>query len=168
MLVRDVEIGGARLPRHAQAPGQVDAELGAGGRDPLGVEIVAQDGDHARVEAEQRHVVGDVPPHAAEAHPHAAGVGVRRAQRRVRPAADVHVHAPDDHRVGRGGQDVALAGDIALFHHVGDVDAHRGPGDARLLRQLLLGDHRVFLDPAKDLPLALGHALTFCKEIFIP
>ena len=71
--------------------------------------------------------------------------------------ADVHSHAPHHGHVRRGVDDVALAGDVALFHQVGDVHRHGGPGDARLIRQLLLGDEGIFLDPVQKLPFPLGH-----------
>ena len=76
------------------------------------------------------------------------------------PAADVHVHAAHHRDVGSRVDDVPLAGDIALFHQVGDVHCHGGPGDARLVRQLLLGDQGIFLNPVQQLPFPLGHGTT--------
>ena len=71
--------------------------------------------------------------------------------------ADIHIDPAHHHGVGGGGHDIALAGDVALFHQVGYVHRHRGPGDARFVRQLLLGNQGIFLNPPKDLPFPLGH-----------
>ena len=49
--------------------------------------------------------------------------------------------------------DVAFAGDVALLHQVGDVHRHGGPGDPRLVCQLLLGDQGVLFNPVQKLPL---------------
>ena len=46
------------------------------GRQLLGVHIVAEGGQQPHIQPQQAHVVGDVPAHAARAHPHPAGVGV--------------------------------------------------------------------------------------------
>ena len=55
--------------------------------------------------------------------------------------------------------DVALTLDDALFHQVGDVDRYRRAGDARPIRQLLLGNEGILFDPAQDLPFPLGHTI---------
>ena len=159
MLVGDEQIGGGGPAGHRQAVGDVDAQLPAGGGDALGVHVVAEGGEHAHVHPQQGHVVGDVPPHAPQAHAHLAGVGVGSHQLPVGPAADVHVDAANHHRVGRCADDVALAGDVALLHQVGDVHRHRRAGDARLVCQLLLGDQGVLLNPPENLPFPLGHGL---------
>ena len=101
--------------------------------------------------------MGDVPAHAAKAHPHHAGVGILHDGDLAGPAADVHIHAAHHGDIGGRVDDVAFAGDIALFHQVGDVHRHGGSGDARLVRQLLLGDQGVLFNPVQKLPLTLGH-----------
>ena len=103
--------------------------------------------------------MGDVPPHAPQAHAHGARVGVGWHQLVGRTAADVHVHAAHHHRVGRGADDIPPAGNVPLLHQVGDVHRRRGAGDARLLRQLLLGDEGVLLNPFENLSFPLGHGL---------
>ena len=101
--------------------------------------------------------MGNIAAHASQAHAHLAGVGVLRHQLVQGTATNVQIDAPHHHRIGGGTDDVALAGDVPLLHQVGDMYRRRRPGDARLVRQLLLGDHRVLLDPFQDLPLPLGH-----------
>ena len=103
--------------------------------------------------------MGDVSSHTAQGHAHSAGIGVLAHQRSVGRAADVHVHPAHHHGVWGGADDVAFAVDIALFHQVGDVDRYRRAGDPRPVRQLLLGDEGIFLDPLQDLGLPLGHGL---------
>ena len=49
-----------------------------------------------QVQPHQSHVVGDVAPHAPQAHAHLARVGVRRHQFPVGPPADVQVDAAHD------------------------------------------------------------------------
>ena len=157
LLVVDEEISGGVPLRDHRGLGDVDAQFPAAGGDLLGVQVVAEGGDHPHVQAQKAHVVGDVPAHAAQTHPHRTGVGVPVHRHLRRPAADVHVDAAHHRDIGRCMDDVAFAGDVALLHQVGDVHRHGGPGDAGLLRQLLLGDERVFFDPVQNLPFPLGH-----------
>ena len=157
LLVVDEEVGGGAPLRDHRGLGDVDAKLPAAGGDLLGVQVVAEGCDQPHVQPQQAHVVGDVPAHAPQAHPHGPGVGVMLHRHLRRPAADVHVDAAHHRHIGRRVDDVALAGDIPLFHQVGDVHRHGGPGDAGLFRQLLLGDQGIFLDPVQDLPFPLGH-----------
>ena len=89
-----------------------------------------------------------------------AGIGVPGHQGPGGYRADVHVHAAHYRHIRVGADDVALAGDAALFHEVGYVYRHAGAGDTGLVRQLLLGDHGVFADPLQQLALSLGHWLT--------
>ena len=140
-----------------QTLADVDAQLSAAGGDALGVHIVPEGGEQPHVHPQQSQVVGDVPPHAPQAHANLAGVGVSGHQGLVGPAADVHIHAPHHHGVRGGADDISLPGDVALLHQVGDMDRRRGAGDPRLVRQLLLGDQRIFLNPLEDLPFPLGH-----------
>ena len=155
----DVEVGGGGSAGDLQSVADVDAQLAAGGGHPLGLHVVAKGGEQVDLRPQQGQVVGDVPPHAPQAHPHPAGVGVPGDQRAGGATPDVHVHAPHHHGVGRCAQDVALPGDMSLFHQVGDVHRRRGPGDPRLVCQLLLGDHGVLLNPAQELPFPLGHGV---------
>jgi len=78
----------------------------------------------------------------------------------VGPPADVQVDAPHDYHIRSGADDVALAGDMALLHQIGDVYRHRRAGDARFVRQLLLGDQGVLLNPLENLPFPLSHGLS--------
>ena len=157
LFIGDEEVGGGAALGDDRGLGDVDAQLSAAGGNLLGVDIVAEHRQQTDVHAQQRHVVGDVPPHAAKAHPHNAGVGVLHDGDLTGPAADVHIHAAHHGDVGGRVDDVALAGDVALFHQVGDVHRHRGPGDPRLVCQLLLGDQGVLFNPVQKLPLPLGH-----------
>ena len=157
LFVGDEEIGrGAAIWNH-RGLGDVDAQLSAAGGDFLGVDIVAEHRQQTDVHAQQSHVVGDVAAHAAQAHPHHTGVGVLHDGNLAGPAADVHIHAAHHGDIGGCVNDVALAGDVALFHQVGDVHRHGGSGDPSLVCQLLLGDQGVLFDPVQKLPLTLGH-----------
>ena len=88
---------------------------------------------------------------------HAAGVGIPRDERRIGLAADVDVHTADDGGIGAGAEHIALPGDVAFFHQVGDMDCDRGAGDARAFRKGFLRDHGVGLDPLQDLAFTLCH-----------
>ena len=157
LFVGDEEVGGGAALGNHRGLGNVDAQFAAAGGDLLGVDIVAEHRHHPDVHAQQGHVVGDVPPHAAQAHPYHTGVGVLHDGDLAGPAADVHIHAAHHGDVGGRVDDIALAGDVALFHQVGDVHRHGGPGDPRLVCQLLLGDQGVLFNPVQKLPLPLGH-----------
>ena len=135
----------------------VDAELAAGGRNALCMQVVAEGGQQANIHAEQAHVVGNISSDAAETDAHAAGVGIPRDERRIGLAADIDVHAADDGGIGAGAEHIALPGDVAFFHQVGDMDCDRGAGDARAFRKGFLRDHGVGLDPLQDLPFTLCH-----------
>ena len=50
------------------------------------------------------------------------------------------------------------ADEILADYQVGDMHSDGGAGDPRLVRQLLLGDEGVFLNPVQKLPLPLGHS----------
>ena len=157
LFIGDEEISGGAALGDDGGLGDVDAQFAAAGGDLLGVDIVAEHRHHPDVHAQQGHVVGDVPAHAAQAHPHHAGVGVLHDGNLAGPAADVHIHAAHHGDIGGCVNDVALAGDVALFHQVGDMHRHGGSGDPRLVCQLLLGDQGVLFDPVQKLPLTLGH-----------
>ena len=157
LFIGDEEISGGAALGDDGGLGDVDAQLSAAGGDFLGVDIVAEHRQQTDVHAQQSHVVSDVPPHTAQAHPYHTGVGVLHDGNLAGPAADVHIHAAHHGDIGGRVDDVALAGDVALFHQVGDVHRHGGSGDPRLVRQLLLGDQGIFLDPVQKLPLSLGH-----------
>ena len=147
---------------------QVDAQLRAGGGYPLPVEIIAVGCQEPYIQTHQTHVVGDIPAHAAQRHTDPAGIGVRRDQRGEGPAADIHVDAAYHHHIAAAAQDVALSGDVALFHQVGDVDGGGGPGDAQPVRDSLLGDHGVGFNELQNLPLPLCHgAPSFAKHKLI-
>ena len=139
--------------------GDVDAQLAAHRRQLLGVHIVAKGRDQAHIQSHEAHVVGDVPAHPAGAHAHGAGVGVLAHQLLIGAASDVHVHAAYHGDIGAAGDDISLAGDAALFHQIGNMHRHTGAGDARPVRQLLLGDGGVRLDPVENLPFALRHGV---------
>ena len=156
-LVGDEQICGGAALRDHRGLGNVNAQLPAACGDFLGVDIVPEYRQQTDVHAQQSHVVSDVPPHTAQAHPYHAGVGVLHDGDLAGPAADVHIHTAHHGDVGGRVDDVALAGDVALFHQVGDVYRHGGSGDPRLVRQLLLRDQGIFLDPVQKLPLSLGH-----------
>ena len=147
LFVGDKEVGGGAALRDHRGLGDINAQLPAACGDLLGVDVVSEHRQHPNVHAQQGHVVGNVPAHTAQAHPHHARVGVLHHQHLAGPAADVHVHAAHHGDIGGRVDNVALAGDIALFHQVGDVYRHRGTGDPGLVRQLLLGDKRIFLNP---------------------
>ena len=158
LLVVDEKIGGGVTAGDHRGLGDIDAQLAAHRRQLLGVHIVAEGCQQPHIQPHQAHVVGDVPAYAAGAHPHPAGVGILCHQFLTGPAADVHVHTAHHRDVGAAGHDVALSGDAALFHQVGNMHRHAGPCDARPLRQLLLGDHGIRFDPVEYLPFPLGHA----------
>ena len=79
--------------------------------------------------------MGNISSDAAETDAHAAGVGIPRDERRIGLAADIDVHAADDGGIGAGAEHIALPGDVAFFHQVGDMDCDRGAGDARAFRK---------------------------------
>ena len=157
LFIGDEEISGGAALGDDGGLGDVDAQLSAAGGDFLGVDIVPEYRQQTDVHAQQGHVVGDVAAHAAKAHPYHTGVGVLHDGDLAGPAADVHIHAAHHGDVGGCVNDVALAGDVALFHQVGDVHRHGGSGDPSLVCQLLLGDQGVLFDPVQKLPLTLGH-----------
>ena len=99
----------------------------------------------------------DVPAHAAETRPDNAGIGILHHQRFVRETADIDVDAAHHRGKVLFREDIAFACDKTLFHHVGDVDPHGRAGDSGPVCEFLLGDHGVFLNPAQDLTLTLGH-----------
>ena len=156
-LVGDEEVGGGAALGNDGGLGDVDAQFAAAGGDLLGVDVVAEYRQQTDVHAQQGHVVSNIPPHAAQAHPYHTGVGVLHDGDLAGPAADVHIHAAHHGDVGGRVDDIALAGDVALFHQVGDVHRHGGSGDPSLVCQLLLGDQGVLFDPVQKLPLTLGH-----------
>ena len=88
LFVGDKEVGGGAALRDDGRLGDVDPQFAAAGGDLLGVDVVSEHRQHPNVHAQQGHVVGNVPAHTAQAHPHHAGVGVtaspapRRASRR--------------------------------------------------------------------------------------
>ena len=157
LFIGDEEISGGAALGDDGGLGDVDAQLPAACGDFLGVDIVPEYRQQTDVHAQQSHVVSDVPPHTAQAHPHHAGIGVPHDGDLAGPAADVHIYAAHHSDIGGRVDDVALAGDVALFHQVGDVHRHGGSGDPRLACQLLLGDQGVLFDPVQKLPLPLGH-----------
>ena len=165
-LVVDEEVGGGPPAGDDGGLGDVDAQLPAAGGQLLGVQVVPEGGQQPHVQAQQGHVVGDVPPYTPQGGVYGPGVGIPGDQRRLRAAPDVHVDAPDDGDIGRGLDNVALSGDIALFHQVGDMHGDGGAGNPRLVRQLLLGDEGVFLDPVEQLPFPLGHGPPPYKQSF--
>ena len=128
--------------------------------DPSTEVVVAHHRHHGGALAQKAQVVGNVPAHAAQGGGHMAGIGVPGHQGPGGYRADVHVHAAHHRHIRVGADDVALAGDAALFHEIGYVYRHAGAGDTGLVRQLLLGDHGVFADPLQQLALSLGHGLT--------
>ena len=134
---------------------QVKADGGGIVPHALGEAVLPQHRHHGHLLPQQAQVVGDVSAQAAQRGGHLAGVGIPRHHR-----ADVHVHAAHHHDVGRGAQQIAPPGDVALLHQVGDMHRRAGTGDARLFRQLLLGDHGVLPDPLQYLSFPLGHGLT--------
>ena len=157
LFIGDEEISGGAALGDDGGLGDVDAQLPAACGDFLGVDIVPEYRQQTDVHAQQGHVVSNIPPHAAQAHPYHTGVGVLHDGDLAGPAADVHIHAAHHSDIGGCVDDVALAGDVALFHQVGDVHRHGGSGDPRLACQLLLGDQGVLFDPVQKLPLPLGH-----------
>ena len=144
--------------------GDVNAQLAAHGRQLLGIHIVAEGRDQAHIQSQKAHVVGNVAAHAAGTHAYGAGIGIPRHQLTVRTAADVHVHTAHHGDIRTAGDDVPLPGDAALFHQVGDMHRYAGAGDPRTVRQLLLGDHGVRLDPVEDLSFSLRHGFSFHKQ----
>ena len=156
-LIVDEQVGGGVATGDHRRLGDVDAQLAAYCRQLLGVHVVAEGRDQPHIQAHEAHVVGDVPAHAAGAHAHGTGIGVLTHQGLIGPAADVHIHAAHYGDIGAACHNIPLAGDAALFHQIGDVYRHAGAGDACPVRQLLLGDHRIRLDPVEDLSLTLCH-----------
>ena len=157
LFVGDEEVGGGAALGNDGGLGDVNAQLPAACCNLLGVNVVSEHRQHPNVHTQQGHVVGNVPAHAPQTHPHHAGVGVLHDGDLAGPAADVHIHAAHHGDIGGCVDDVALAGDVALFHQVGDVHRHGGSGDPSLVCQLLLGDQGVLFDPVQKLPLTLGH-----------
>ena len=123
----------------------------------LGKGVLSQHRDHSGLFTQQAQIVGDVAAHAAQGRGHAARIGIPRHQPVGADRADVHVHAAHHHDVLLLPEQVAPPGDVALLHQVGDMHGGAGTGDARLLRQLLLGDQRVLPYPLQYLSLTLCH-----------
>ena len=160
VFIVDEKIGGGAPAGNDGGMGGVDAKLRAAGRDLLGVEIVSEHGQKPHVQPKEAHVVGDVASHAAQAHAHGTGIGILSHQGTGGGAADIHVYAAYHRHIRGGADDIALAGNVSFFHQVGNVHRRGGAGDACLVRQLLLGDHGVFLDPVQDLSFPLRHGVT--------
>ncbi len=138
----------------------VDAQFAAGGGNALCVEVVAKRGQEADVHTEQAQIVRDVPADTAQARRDPAGVGILRDHGGKGAAADVHVHAAGNDRVGPGAQDVALARNVTLLHQIGNVHRDGGARNPRAFRQCLLRDHRIRFDPLQKLPFPLCHGIT--------
>ena len=155
----DGEVGGGAFPLQDQEVGDVDAGGHALPADLLAVDIVPGDGDHLDAGPQAGGILADVVGDAAHRHADEARVGVLHHQGFPAAAHEVDVHRADAHHIAlRGlGEDVALAQDVALLGKIRDVDRHGGAGDARLLRQLLLGDAGILPDPVQDLLFPLGH-----------
>ena len=160
VAVVDEQIGAGVAAGDHGAVAQVKADGGGVVPHVLGKAVLAQHRHHRHLLAQQAQVVGDVAAHAAQRGGHLAGIGVPGHQRRVGHRADVHVHAAHHHDIGLGAQQITPSGDIALFHQVGDMHRRTGTGNARLFRQLLLGDHGILADPLQYLSFPLGHGLT--------
>ena len=160
--VVDGEVGGGALALQDQEVGDVDAGGHALPADLLAVDIVPGDGDHLDAGPQAGGILTDVVGDAAHRHADEARVGVLHHQGFPAAAHEVDVHRADAHHIAlRGlGEDVALAQDVALLGKIRDVDRHGGAGDARLLRQLLLGDAGILPDPVQDLLFPLGHGQT--------
>ena len=156
----DVQIGAGAAVRQHGAGAQVQADVPGVFLDPAAEVVVAHHRHHGGLLAQQTQVVGDVAAHAAQGRGHMAGIGVPGHQLPGGHRADVHVHAAYHRHIRGSADNVALAGDAALFHQVGYVHRHAGAGDAGLVRQLLLRDRGVFPDPLQQLALSLGHRLT--------
>ena len=108
--------------------------------------------------------MGNVPPYAAYAHGDGAGVGIPINERTEALSTNVHVDAAHHHHIGAGAEHVALPGDKALLHEIGNMNGHGGTGDTGLLGQLLLRDHGIFLNPPQNLTFTLGHCFTSIKK----
>ena len=124
------------------------------------MKVIAVGSQQPHIQTHQAHVVGNVPSHAPQAQGYGAGIGVGGHQRGKGTSADVHIHAAYHHGVGAAAQNVALSGDAALLHQIGDMHRHGRTGDAQLIRNLLLGDHGIGFDQLQNLPLPLGHDQT--------
>ena len=135
----------------------IDPQLSAGFRHTVAVDILADGGEHFHIHTHKGHIVGNVSAHASQADGDLAGIGVRRNQISKAAATDIHIYAANHHRIGTGAQHIALAGNVALFQQIADVDRHGRPGDIQPLCQLLLGDHGVRRDQLQDLPFPLCH-----------
>ena len=140
--------------------GNVDAQLTAGRRDALAVQVIAKGSQKADVNAQQAQISSNILPYAAKAHRDRAGVGILRYQRCGSDTADVHVRTADDGRIAAAAENIAFPGNVALFHQVGNVYGHRGAGDSCLLGEAFLRDHGVGFDPLQDLPFPLCHTIT--------
>ena len=105
--------------------------------------------------------MGDVPAHPTGTDPDGAGVGVPGHQGAKGLAANVHIHAANDHGVVRLPQHIAFPGDVAFLHQIGNVHRNGGAGNPCPCRQRLLGDHGIFRNPLENLllPLCHGHLL---------
>ena len=156
----DKQVGRGRRVGDLKRVGDVDPQLTGRRRDALTEKVVAQCGQKADVHTEKAQIPCDILPDAAETHRDLARVGVLGDQCRSGNAADVHIRAADDRRIAPAAQDVALSGDVALFHQVGNVYGDRGAGDTCHFRKAFLRDHGVCLDPLQDLPFTLCHAIT--------
>ena len=65
MLIRKIEVGGGGGTGNQQGMAQVQPQLGAGGGDPLTVQVVGIGGHQLHIQTQQPHIVGNVPAHTA-------------------------------------------------------------------------------------------------------
>ena len=126
--------------------GCVNAQFRTGSCDPLSVEILSESSEEPYVSTQQRQIVGNISPHTAQTDRDSTGVGIGIHQGSKGTAANVHIHAANNHSVAAGANNIAFSGNVAFLAEIGDVYRYGAAGDAQRICQSLLGDHGIRFD----------------------
>ena len=135
----------------------VDSQRFAGLSNPIAINILAHCGEHLHIQAQQRHIVGNIAAYAAQADGNFTGIGIRCNQFCMGASANIHIDTAYYHSIRSGAQHIAFTGNVAFFQQIGNMHRYRRPGDIESVCQLLLGDHGIGRDQIENLSFSLCH-----------